>query len=471
MDVSSVDSIDSVEPFGEVFIPWMYSEDAEIKRTMEVFEPTTTISKQYPDKKIHLDEFLKATYTKGNTPEEKKAAHPECPPKYDDRRIFLKGKRTPKQYKLNNCVPSSENSVQGPSVSHDRAVIDSVDRTQRQNSPEFVTGINEVIPFSNEFSTFEKNIEHLIAELDSKTRSAVKLQSKQRSPVEKVLQFKLKDSKLISNNSGFIDSISVEIKLNKEQLMSELVNGELFKPQQSEEENTTETSATENDRLKKLTCQKLNQQRNAKSVAVLDGKKNVSHDKCKETKSYGAEFTKYSDLATQRWISDLLKSIGGIEKIRDLTENDQSKNRDIARKKGRSQREEKTDSLAPSLNRPLHGTPIEASSLMNRHITSKPKTRESPKIALSQSVVKGSLHLRNNNSEIPRAAKNVSFSHKGQQRKAERDVRIALWQERNGCLRDTLQDRNSDLINDKTMEDGLVGRSSRYMKEEHFEVI
>lgn len=73
-DVLSADGIDSVEPFCEVLIPWQDSEDAEVKRTMEAFKPTVTITKEHPDKEARLGEFLLAKDVESITLEEKKAA-------------------------------------------------------------------------------------------------------------------------------------------------------------------------------------------------------------------------------------------------------------------------------------------------------------------------------------------------------------------------------------------------------------
>lgn len=70
---SLAEDIDLAEPFADVFIPWQESQDVKIKETMETLEPTVTISKQCPDKKAHLGEFLLANDAKNITPEEKKA--------------------------------------------------------------------------------------------------------------------------------------------------------------------------------------------------------------------------------------------------------------------------------------------------------------------------------------------------------------------------------------------------------------
>lgn len=403
----------------------------------------------------------------------------------DNRQSFQKENRTPKQSKLTNSVPLTTNSVQDSSVTHPRSLIGSVDGTQQDNLVGLVTGTNEVIPFSNEFSTVERDVESLIAELDSKTKTSTKFQRKQQSSAGKVLQFKLNDSKLVSssgskitlsNKSGFIDSITVEIKLNKEQLMNEFANGEIINPQQPEEENTTlkagkETPLTTNehytsDRLKQLTLQRLKQQRNQTSAPFLCEKQHISHDVRKETNNFGAEFTQYRRIATQRWISDLLKSIGSLETTSELTGNDQGKVRDggkIKRQSGES------NSLAPSPNRALHGASIKpALPLVSKQNISKPKTWQSPKITLSRQSTENE-YSRNDSLETERSAKNASCGSKGQQKKAERDVRIALWQEKNGCLGGTLRDMQDGLV-DKVRYSKLIS-SSRYMKEEHLNKI
>ena len=73
-DVSSADSIDSVEPFCEVLIPWQNLEDAGIKQTIEAFKRSITITKQHPDKKVHLGKFLLANGAESIHLKEKKAA-------------------------------------------------------------------------------------------------------------------------------------------------------------------------------------------------------------------------------------------------------------------------------------------------------------------------------------------------------------------------------------------------------------
>ena len=73
-DVLLADSIDSVEPFCEVLIPWQNSaEDAGIKQTMEAFKPSITTAKRRPDKKARHGKFLLAIGSESITLEEKKA--------------------------------------------------------------------------------------------------------------------------------------------------------------------------------------------------------------------------------------------------------------------------------------------------------------------------------------------------------------------------------------------------------------
>ena len=69
----SVDSIDPVEPFCEVLIPWQNTEDAGIKQMIEAFKRSVTITKQHPDKTVHLGEFPLANGAESITLEEKKA--------------------------------------------------------------------------------------------------------------------------------------------------------------------------------------------------------------------------------------------------------------------------------------------------------------------------------------------------------------------------------------------------------------
>ena len=399
------------------------------------------------DNTAHND---KPSFTKGT---KKSTIDEKLKSSIDNRQLFSKGNRTPERCKLADAVTSTTaNPVQGPSVIHERAIIDSVNAAQH-SLLEFGTGTNEVMPFSNEFSTAERDIEHLIANLDSKTKSSIEQQRKQPSSEGKVLQFKLNDPKLISssgskivlsNNSDFIDSITVEIKLNKEQLMNEFVNGE---PQQREQDNTTlkvgkETLVTKDEynasaKLKQLIRERLNKQ--GKEITIPFDKKRISHDTCQKTNSYGAEFIKHKRIATQRWISDLLKSIGSAETITELAEKDQRKVSDKDRKRVKSQNGELDSSnLSPQ------GRPTKVLLLMNKQNISK----KSPQITLRNLAEND--HSGNDRLQTEWPAKSLSRDHKERQREVERDVRIAMWKEKNGRIRGTLKDKN--------LQVGLVGK-------------
>ena len=376
---------------------------------------------------------------------EKPILYRNVEPSINNRQSFKKENRTPKQSKLDNSLPSS--------VTHQRALIDPVDET------------NKVVPFSNEFSTFERDVEHLIAELDSKTKNRAKFQRKQQSSPGKVLQFKLNDSKLVSssgsqitlsNHNGFVDAITVQIKLNKEQLMNEFAHGAMKNPQQPQEENTTmkagkETPLTSNEhytpeRLKELALQRLNQQRNETSVPFLFEKQDISDDVCKQTNNFSTEFTQKRGIATQRWITDLLK--GG------LKNNDEDKVTD----RGRNLRQSgESNSLAASPNRALHEPSIRpVLPLVRKQNISNPKT--TPKITLNQSAENE--HSRKDILETECSAKNASCGSKGQQRRAERDVRIALWQAKNAYLGETLKERNiRDGLVEKVRDTNLISSS------------
>lgn len=376
----------------------------------------------------------------------------------DNRQSFQKENRTQKQSKLANSVPPVI------SVTHPRSHIDSLYGTQRYNSLGFDTVTNKVVPFSNEFSTVERDVDRFIADLDSKTNvnNCTEFQRKQQSSQGKVLQFKLNDSMLLSSSDGkktlsnrnsFVDAITVQIKVNEEQLMNEFVNRTMMKPQQPQEESTTlkaekETPLTRNEhydmpgRLKKLALERLNQQRNEKLVPFRFEKQDISHDVRKETNSFGREFTQNRRIATQRWITDLLKGVGSLE-TGGLTDNDQDK----VRHRGRDiLHRSKPNSLAVSPNRALHEASIRSGlPLMRKQNISKPKTWQTPKMTLSHSAENE--YSKEDNRETECSA---SCSSKCQQRKAERDVRIALWQAKNGCLGGTLKKRN--------MQDGLVDK-------------
>ena len=375
-----------------------------------------------------------------------------------NKQSLQKEKRTSKHSMLADYVQSS-------SVSHPRILSDSVDGTHPDYSLGFVTGTNKVIPFSNEFSTVERDVERLIAELDFKTKNCSRFPRKGQSSPEKVLQLKLNDSKLestsgskltLSNNNGFIDAITVEIKLNKEKLMNEFMHGVMTNPRQPHEENTTlkageKTHLTTNEhytphRLKKLALQRLNQQRNETSVPFHCEKQDISADGCKKANSFGTEFTKRRRIKTKQWISDLLKGVGNLETTSELTDSDQGKVRD---KSEVEHQNGKSNSFAPSPYRALHGASIKPAYLLvsNQNI-SKPKIWQTPKITLSKSDENE--YSRKNNLETVCSKINDSCGSKREQhRKAERDVRIALCQAKNGCLGGMLRARK---IQDRLVE-------------------
>ena len=365
-----------------------------------------------------------------------------------------KENRNPKQSILANYVPSS-------SVTQPRTLCDSVDEAQRDYSLGSVTGTN-LLP--DEFSTVEKDVERLLAELDSKPKNCTKFEKKQQNSPGKVLQLKLNDSKLasssgskitLSNNNGFIDAITVEIKLNKEQLMNEFVNGAMMNPQQPQEQNTTliagkGTHLTTNehhvpDRLKNVALQRLNQQRHERSVPFLCEKQDISADVCKQTNSLGTEFIQHRRIDTQRWINDLLKGVGSLQTTSELTDKDQGKVSDKSEVKHQN-----------SLNRVLHGASIKpVSPLVYKQNISKPKAWQTPKITLGQSA-KNEIFK-----ETECSKRNASCgSDRGQQRKAERDVRIAMWQAKNGCLGGMSKERNiQDGLVDKVRDSLLISSS------------
>ena len=117
------------------------------------------------------------------------------------------------------------------------------DETELNDSLGFLTGLYEITPLSDEFNTVEKDIERLLVNLDAKTRSLVDLKREYSSTLEKVLTLKLLESKvMVGNNNGLIDSISAEIKLNKEKFVNNVERGNISNVPQIHEE--VETSVT-----------------------------------------------------------------------------------------------------------------------------------------------------------------------------------------------------------------------------------
>ena len=102
--------------------------------------------------------------------------------------------------------------------------------------------------------------------------------------------------------------------------------------------------------------------------------------------------------------------------------------------------------MASIRNRVLHGASRKpASPLMCKQNISKPKPWQTPKITLGQSA-KNEIFK-----ETECSKRNASCgSNRGQQRRAESDVRIAMWQAKSGCLGGMLKERN--------IQDGLVDK-------------
>ena len=139
--------------------------------------------------------------------------------------------------------PESLYTLQSSFGADSRADTLLADETELNDSLGFLMGLYEITPLLDECNTVEKGIERLPVNLDAKTRSLFDLKRERSSTLEKVLTLKLLESKvMVGNNNGLIDSISAEIKLNKEKFVNEIERGNISNVPQIHEE--VETSFT-----------------------------------------------------------------------------------------------------------------------------------------------------------------------------------------------------------------------------------
>ena len=114
------------------------------------------------------------------------------------------------------------------------------------------------------------------------------------------------------------------------------------------------------------------------------------------------------------------------------------------------------------------------SSLNKRVIANEKRWRDGSHVAPNNCERRGNVHSGSDSTGTKKFTETIPFSHKRQQRKAERDFCLALWQEKNALLRD----KNSDPVSTKNIDSSLQGkivekfkRASRFRKKENFKVI
>ena len=114
------------------------------------------------------------------------------------------------------------------------------------------------------------------------------------------------------------------------------------------------------------------------------------------------------------------------------------------------------------------------SSLNKRVIANEKRWRDGSHVAPNNCERRGNVHSGSDSTGTKKFTETIPFGHKRQQRKAERDFRLALWQEKNALLRD----KNGNPVSTNNIDGSLQGkigekfkRASRFRKKETFKVI
>ena len=114
------------------------------------------------------------------------------------------------------------------------------------------------------------------------------------------------------------------------------------------------------------------------------------------------------------------------------------------------------------------------SSLNKRVIANGKRWRDGSHVAPNNCERRGNFLSGSDSTGAKKFAETIPFGHKRQQRKAERDFRLALWQEKNALLRD----KNGDPVSTNNIDGSLQGKigekfkwAPRFREEETFKVI
>ena len=439
-------STDSLVPFGDMFIPWLGSEHTGIKEPVRNSDATDVASELcLTEKGVHFCKFPSATDDNNGNPETTPGKQKICT---DKAAVIQKGlEKTTAEKRVDNKHLSLKGitlAEQCGSLPKETSISSG---KQRPLSDGLITSINEVASFSNELTE--------LAKLDSKTKMCISAPKDQRCSLENFSHFKLKDSKLIPstrervvlhNDHGFINSLNIEIKLNTKQLINELASREVFLTKRPKEQRRGISLVQDN--LKQLTTVRKEPQRKSCVTSVCDARERhkSTHHSYEETTDrnigfnckYDAEITSHAKDITKRWINDLLKNIRCEE------------NNDIALSKV-------------------------AGKCPNRQMNTKPRNNARSTLSPNHSFDKGSLRTAKNCPGTMRNPVDVSSGHKRQQRKTERDIRITVWQEKNGCLENRSRDKYNDLTHNTIIEDGLIRKTgdtktsklSQYLKKNY----
>ena len=313
MDFSSTYSLIPVQPFGDLFFPWTGSGDDRLKQIVRNSHLTGIKTTICPINKVENAQNI----------ESREAAPTEQKPKRDRSSVIQgglegtiaerKGKPSTDNWHLSNILPV------GTSISLE------------DNSDSLATSKKDV-KMSDEFNPVENDANH---STDLTSKSNVTPSDDQRRSAKTHLQLKSKDSKKIENkvvfskNHGLIDSVTVEISLNAEQLINHLTNQDLLE----EQDTKLKSSRTAQGGFKQLNPERMEPQSKQDLSSVIERINSLcllpsgferkmrtrnstvgtDHDDSGFNCKFGAEFTKRAEDVTERSVRNLLKDIQAVE--------------------------------------------------------------------------------------------------------------------------------------------------------------
>lgn len=432
MDFSSTYNLIPLQPFADLFFPWSGSGDARLKQPVRKSHSTDIKTAICPINKV------KNALNKENrktAPTEQKACR-DVQEELEETTAGRKGK--PSTDKRNLFLREKQSNI--PSVGTSISLA-----TGRDNSDSLGISLND-LKMSDEFNPLEYDAKHLITDLRSK--SNVTPSDDQRRSAKKHLQLKSQDSTgnkvVYSNNHGFIDSVTVEISLNAEQLINQLTNQDLVENQRPKEPDTKlKSSRDAQDGFNQLNPERMQPQSKQHVSSVIEringlcllpsgfGREmrtrnsSVGTDgddsgfKCK----FGAEFTKRAEDVTKRWVCNLLKDIQAVE------------NRDVA--------------ISRVIRLPCE-TSGEALPCVKKEMTSSPKLKVRSNILPRQFPEKGR--------EVASGTetRGILSILKGPRKMTKRDVEMRKRWEKTG---NKSWNNNNEVIDGKIVGDGLVRKT------------
>ena len=145
---------------------------------------------------------------------------------------------------------------------------------------------------------------------------------------------------MVGNNNGLIDSISAEIKLNKEKFVNEIERENISNVPQIHEEVETSVSYPVVEKGSRMTKKKrfVPEQHTRVELPHRTYEQDDESDKQNIEglgNGYGTEFVKEKTVDAEHWISNLFKGIGAAEKMNKLKTNGPGESENVTRKKVR----------------------------------------------------------------------------------------------------------------------------------------